>query len=62
MSEPELKPCVSCGKLTEWACADCMIDTRISVHICENPECRDKHEKSGNCTNPSAAARNRRAG
>lgn len=48
-------PCVSCGKPTEWRCADCAIgrfqathpDVRVreSVAVCESPACRDAHER-----------------
>jgi hypothetical protein len=47
--EADSGPCVSCGKQTEWACADCKIDTGITTYLCESPACRDKHEENG-CT------------
>ena len=53
-----MKPCIICGKLTEWRCADCAINHIHSNHpimkekldtaICERPECRDEHEKQLN--------------
>ena len=53
-----MKPCIICGKLTEWRCADYAINHIHSNHpimkeksdtaICERPECRDEHEKQLN--------------
>ncbi len=42
-------PCTICEKLTQWLCADCRIDKKERIAICENPTCRDKHEASGVC-------------
>lgn len=36
--------CVSCGITTEYAYADCKIDTRKTVYVCPKTECHDKHE------------------
>jgi hypothetical protein len=57
MSEYIKGPCVSCGKDTEWACADCRIDTGATVNVCESSECRDKHEETGTCTRPEKLKR-----
>ena len=40
------KSCDVCGENTVLACSDCAIDSHgtCSVHICNNSECRDKHE------------------
>ena len=45
-------PCLGCGKPTEYRCADCAIDKREYIPVCENPECRNKHEKE-NCSRPT---------
>lgn len=49
------EPCIICGVLTEWRCADCAITNihkehpniskRKSVAVCHKPECRNKHEE-----------------
>lgn len=44
-----MKPCTICDKETEWCCADCRIDRKITVYVCESRECRDKHEQI-NCS------------
>lgn len=43
-----LRPCVVCGALTEWRCADCgisRISEGVSVAVCTSPACRDAHEQ-----------------
>lgn len=39
--------CCVCGKVTEWACADCGIDSagKKTVFICNDRKCRDKHKE-----------------
>lgn len=39
-----LAPCVVCGTPTIWACSDCAIEGKGSVHICNHEPCRDQHE------------------
>lgn len=50
-------PCVSCGELTEWRCADCgigshlhpdhpQISVRRTVAVCHKTSCRDQHERA----------------
>lgn len=41
-------PCVECGTDTIWACADCAIDLGggSKVPLCDEPACRDAHERS----------------
>jgi hypothetical protein len=42
--------CVGCGKLTNYCCADCMIDRVGKVYVCESPDCRNKHENTNKCS------------
>lgn len=39
-------PCIICGTETVMACSDCAIDSggKNSVHVCNDTDCRDKHE------------------
>jgi len=37
--------CVGCGKGTQYFCPFCYRYLSLTIHICENPECREKHEK-----------------
>jgi hypothetical protein len=37
--------CHICDKRTELKCSDCAINLRAEVFVCENPKCRDEHEK-----------------
>lgn len=46
-SQRNMKPCVSCGDMTEWRCADCYIDKGYPVALCHLRECREKHETNG---------------
>ena len=43
-----IKPCTICGIETQYACADCTINSGATVrpHVCTDPACRDKHERS----------------
>jgi hypothetical protein len=50
--EPAGQACSSCGSLTGYCCADCMIERREKVFVCEKPECRDKHELLKICQGP----------
>jgi hypothetical protein len=38
-------PCAVCGDKTIYACSDCQIDLRISVHVCSKNACQKKHEE-----------------
>lgn len=40
-----LEPCSICKTLTEYRCADCAIDKKEYIPVCENPKCRDLHEE-----------------
>jgi len=40
----QLTPCEICGKQTLYACSDCQIERRETVHVCISSECRDAHE------------------
>lgn len=41
--------CSVCGIETDYCCADCRIDKKISIYVCGSSDCRDKHEAVG-CT------------
>lgn len=50
--EPQIEPvqakmdqCSVCRRGTIWACSDCQMDLRTTVHVCQSQECRDAHEK-----------------
>lgn len=42
--------CVICGEETVFACADCRIDTGMTINVCSSTDCRDRHEAA---THPS---------
>lgn len=61
--KPRVGKCVSCGKETEWACSDCRIYLQKTVNVCESPDCRDKHEQTGQCTRkPDSTIRSKKTG
>ena len=37
--------CVVCGEDTIYACSDCAIDGKGSVHVCVKVACQRKHEE-----------------
>jgi hypothetical protein len=39
--------CVGCKKKTTYRCPFCLVYDHLSIYICENPECREKHESIG---------------
>ena len=43
--EMNKRECSSCGKYTEYCCADCSMDLKVKVYICGTAECRIKHEE-----------------
>lgn len=50
--------CVGCGKKTDYKCPFCLICKRIDVFVCENQECREKHEASSEgCARTAQIAR-----
>lgn len=51
-------PCVVCGANTVLACSDCAIDSggRESVHVCDNRECRNRHEASAHNTSGGSSS------
>lgn len=53
MKQKTENPCSICKKLTEYLCADCVIDKKEYIPVCENPKCRDEHEKQGVCSRPN---------
>lgn len=46
MSNLPIKSCTVCGIETQYACADCTINSGglVRPHVCTDPACRDKHE------------------
>jgi hypothetical protein len=50
--------CHVCEVATLWACSDCRINFGVSVYVCENSECCDKHEKFY-CAGPNPLERAR---
>lgn len=42
----QLLPCGICGELTEYRCADCLMETGQSTPVCPKTKCRDKHEEA----------------
>lgn len=50
--------CVGCGKLTNYRCPFCLVMDRTSIAVCEQPECRAKHESNGCARFPHAVSVN----
>lgn len=44
MSQKTPNKCSCCGRLTKYICADCLVDKVKFIPVCENIECRNKHE------------------
>jgi hypothetical protein len=40
-----LASCVICGTPTIYACSDCAIEGKGSVHVCQHDPCRIEHER-----------------
>lgn len=40
-----LAKCVVCDTPTVWACSDCAIEGKRSVHVCNHDPCRREHER-----------------
>jgi hypothetical protein len=46
------QPCVICGEMTVWACSDCQISRKETIHVCTKPACRNAHERERQCRPP----------